>query len=82
MGLPAVVTDIYGFIDAVEENVTAIKVPVRDVDQLAAAMLRLCNDEDLRKKMGAAASARVREKYSAASVTQAWLDFFQPLSKA
>lgn len=81
VGLPAIVTDIYGFGDAVEADITAVKVSPRNAEQLKMAMLRLVKEEDLRKRMGAAAIARVKEKYSAASVTQAWLEFYRPLAE-
>lgn len=78
--LPAVVTDIYGFGDAVVENETAFKVPARDAEQLAAAMQILASNTEMRQRMGIAARRRVAEIYSAPAVTQAWREFFRPLA--
>ncbi len=78
--LPAVVTDIYGFGDTVVENETALKVPARDAEQLAAAMQILADNAEMRQRMGSAARRRVTDIYSAPVVTQAWREFFYLLA--
>ena len=55
-GTPAVVTDIAGHRDAVEDGVTGILA--RDPDHLVDGLDRLVGDEALRRKMSLAAAER------------------------
>lgn len=81
-GVPAVVSDIYGLSDAVEENITALKTPVSDSAGLESALRQLVEDEVLRKRMAEAGLRRVREKFTASAITAAWLDVFYVLAAA
>ena len=56
MGLPAVVSDVPGQIDAIIPNETGLSCTVKDVATLEAAMEQLLKDADLREKMGKAAA--------------------------
>ncbi len=75
-GLPAIGSRIYGLTDAIEEGVTGLLVPAREVAALAEAMLRLATDSELRRGMGEAACARARRDFSQERLTQAVLDYF------
>ncbi|MDX3236796.1 glycosyltransferase family 4 protein [Streptomyces sp. ME03-5709C] len=56
VGLPVVSTDCpLGPGEIISHGVDGLLVPPRDVDGLAMAMLRLINDDELRKRMGRAA---------------------------
>ncbi|WP_431968475.1 glycosyltransferase family 4 protein [Actinacidiphila sp. bgisy160] len=56
VGLPVVSTDCpLGPGEIISDGVDGLLVPPRDVDALAASMLRLINDDELRKRMGRAA---------------------------
>jgi glycosyltransferase involved in cell wall biosynthesis len=60
-GLPVVVSDgTPGPLELVEDGVTGLVVPVDDAAALASALARLARDADLRRRLGGAASARVR----------------------
>ncbi|MGB7888000.1 MAG: glycosyltransferase, partial [Xanthobacteraceae bacterium] len=59
--LPAVATAVGGNIDAVADNETGLLVPVRDPRALAAAILRLAQNPDLRRSFGDAARRRVEQ---------------------
>jgi len=54
-GLPIVTTDVPGCREVVTDGVDGLLVPVRDVVALSDAIERLCRDEDLRGRLGAAA---------------------------
>jgi glycosyltransferase involved in cell wall biosynthesis len=59
-GVAPVVTDCGGSPEVVVDGVSGIVVPVRDVAALAAAVERLHDDPELRRRMGAAARERIR----------------------
>ncbi len=71
-GLPVVVSDSApGPLELVEDEVTGLVVPVNDPAKLAAALLRLGNDDALRQRLGAAARERVTE-YDLPRALAAW----------
>jgi glycosyltransferase involved in cell wall biosynthesis len=74
MELPVVGTLATGVVDAVEDGVTGLLVPVRDAQLLAAAIGRLLNDAPLRQQMGAAGRLRISEKYSSLHVNRLWME--------
>jgi glycosyltransferase involved in cell wall biosynthesis len=62
-GLPVVTTDIRGCREAVVNNVTGFICPARDSSQLTERVLRLLDDPELRREMGARGRARAVELY-------------------
>jgi glycosyltransferase involved in cell wall biosynthesis len=61
-GLPVIVSDgPPGPLELVEDGVTGLVFPVNQPTALAQALMRLANDEQLRKRLGAAAKSRVAE---------------------
>jgi glycosyltransferase involved in cell wall biosynthesis len=67
-GLPVVATDVGDVGRAVADGETGFVVPAREPERLADALEKLLTDPDLRRRMGAAGRARVRERFSS-SVT-------------
>ncbi|MDN5874032.1 MAG: glycosyltransferase family 4 protein [Sinobacteraceae bacterium] len=63
-GRPVVATAMGGMPEAFEPGRHGLLVPPDDVDALAAAMLRLASDADLRRRWGSAASGYIRERAS------------------
>ncbi len=63
-GRPVVVTAVGGLLDAVEDERTGLVVPPRDVPALRAAVVRLLDDAELRERLGQAARADARERFS------------------
>jgi len=57
-GLAPVVTSVGGMRDVLRQGVDGLCVPPNDPGALAAALFRVCEDQDLRTKLGAAARAR------------------------
>jgi phosphatidylinositol alpha-1,6-mannosyltransferase len=57
-GVPSVVSGGSGLEEAVDASRTGLLVPEEDVDALAAGIIRLLGDEDLRRAMGEAARQR------------------------
>jgi glycosyltransferase involved in cell wall biosynthesis len=59
-GVPIVATTVGGVPDAVEDGRSALLVPPDDVAALTSALRRLCSDEALRHRLGAAAQVEGR----------------------
>lgn len=70
-GRPVVGTRVGGLVDAIEDGVTGVLVPPREPPALRAALLRLLGDPELRRRMGEAARARARERFSVEASTRA-----------
>jgi len=60
-GIPAIVSDVGGPKDLVEDGVDGFVTKGLDLDALTHAIATLCKEADLRKRMGEASRARVAE---------------------
>jgi glycosyltransferase involved in cell wall biosynthesis len=69
-GRPVVATASGGLRDAVEGGVTGLVVPVRDPAALRAAIARLLDDADLRRRLGGAAREAARSRFSWKAATE------------
>jgi glycosyltransferase involved in cell wall biosynthesis len=78
-GLPVVTTPVGAIPEVVEHEANGLLVPPRDADALGEAMERLLTDADLAAKLGLAARRTVSERYSAAGVTQRYVELFGSL---
>jgi len=63
-GLPTVGTDVTGVSEIVVDGETGFLVPSDDHEALADRIVQLLQDEDLRKRMGAAGRKRVEQHFS------------------
>ncbi|GLB68564.1 hypothetical protein AHIS1636_30060 [Arthrobacter mangrovi] len=71
-GCPPVAYDIrYGPSDVIEDGLNGFLVPARDVAAAADRVIRLCDDDDLARRLGAVAWER-SERFSDAAVLQQW----------
>ncbi len=68
--VPVIATNAGGLPEVVVDGETGFLCDVGDVEGMAAAALRLLQDEDLRKTMGAAARRRAVEVFSQDAVVQ------------
>ena len=62
-GLPVLSTILVGIPEMVQDGVTGILVPERDVDAARRALERLLESAELRRELGVAGRARVREVF-------------------
>jgi glycosyltransferase involved in cell wall biosynthesis len=78
-GLPTVVTRVGGNSEAVTDQETGLVVPPRDPDALGNAIRRLAQDPGLRRRLGAAAQQRVRQKFSIESCVESHNRLYEEL---
>lgn len=75
-GRPAVAADVPGCREAVEHGITGLLVPARDPDALAGALAALGTDPGRRRRMGAAARARVETRFGLPAVSTALMALY------
>ena len=76
-GRPVVASAVGGLLDAVEDGVTGLLVPPRDVTALRAALVRLLDDRGLRGRLGESARARALERFSWEAATEATVSAYR-----
>ena len=76
-GLSVVSTRVSGIPELVESGRDGILVEPGNPEMLADALDRLLSDEDLRKRLGLAASTKVTEKFSVERSVTELLELFQ-----
>ncbi|WP_374983190.1 glycosyltransferase family 4 protein [Streptomyces fradiae] len=78
-GVPMVSTDCdYGPREIIEDGEDGLLVPVGDADAVAAALLRLIEDEGLRRRMGEAARRNAR-RFDPPVIAKRYADLFAEL---
>jgi glycosyltransferase involved in cell wall biosynthesis len=73
-GVPVVATDAGGISEQIVDGVSGRVVPREDERALAEALVDLCADEAVRRRLGAAGRARIRERFSLRSMAEAYVD--------
>lgn len=79
MGVPSIVADTTGCVDAVVHRQTGIVVPVRDSKTLAEAMVLYSRDAEVREKHGRGARKRVCSQFSQDSVQSLLVEEYERL---
>jgi glycosyltransferase involved in cell wall biosynthesis len=64
LGRPLVATSVGGLVEVVRDGETGILVPPGDPDSMAAAILRLLDDRELARRMGAAGRDFITQTYT------------------
>ena len=80
--MPAVTSRIYGLIDAVEDGKSGILFPVRSVDSMMQAVLKLVDDGPLCREFGERALNRAVQEFPQQRLTDALIAFYGRLLKA
>ena len=81
-GKPVVATSAGGIPEVVEDGVTGFLVAPRDPQAMADAIVRLLEDEQLRKRMGDAGRSRAYQKFSAERMVHETLRAYQRVASA
>ena len=76
-GRPVVTTGVGGLADAIEDGITGLVVPPRDVTALREALERLVADADLRARLGSAAREKARAAYAWPAATAATIAAYE-----
>lgn len=76
VGLPVIATDVGGASEQVVDQLNGLLVPARDAEALARAILRVCQDGELRKRFGQASRARAIELFTVERMTLDYLRLF------
>jgi glycosyltransferase involved in cell wall biosynthesis len=80
MGLPCIVTDVRGCREAAEDGFNGLLVPPRQVEPLAAAILRLHDDAELLSRMATNARVRAEAKFDERRVVEQILNVYHRLA--
>lgn len=75
-GIPTLAYEIDGVVDAVENGMTGVLVPARDVEALTRQMESMAGDPRYVRSLGLSARQRVVETFTATAVGSAWMDFY------
>jgi glycosyltransferase involved in cell wall biosynthesis len=76
-GRPVVAGAVGGLLDLVVDGETGLLVPPRDVGALRTALERLLGDAELRRRLGAAARERIKERFAWPAVTDATIAAYE-----
>jgi sugar transferase (PEP-CTERM/EpsH1 system associated) len=79
VGLPVLATAVGGTPEVVVDGATGILVPSADSAALAAGMVRLCRDRDLRQEMGRRGYERVAERFDTRKMVAAYETLYEEL---
>ena len=82
MGRPLIATDVPGCREIARDGVNALLVPPDDAGALAAALERLADDAELRRRFGAASRALVESELAADAVGAATVACYRSLLRA
>ena len=74
--LPAVVTDVGGNGEVVDDAMTGFLVPARQPDVMAERLVRLLRDAGLRERLGKAARERFEARFTVERMTGAYRDLY------
>jgi glycosyltransferase involved in cell wall biosynthesis len=74
---PVIASNVGGLPEMVDDGVTGLLVPPRDEKQLAAAIVKLLKDKELRFRMGAAGERKLEHECGAAVVAHRTLEVYR-----
>ncbi len=77
VGVPVVATDVKGTREVVVDGQSGFLVPLHDAAALAERLERLLGSAELRREIGARASAWVREHFDEAEITKRLADIYR-----
>jgi len=82
MGKPLVATDVPGCGEVVLDGVNGLRVPPRDPEALAEAIIALLADPVLRESLGKASRTLAEERFATEKIVQRWLFIYKRVLEA
>lgn len=82
LGVPVVATDVGGVSTCVQDGETGFLRAPADEAGLAAAIVQLLSDRDLRTRMGSAARARMEREFAIEHIARSYVDFYEEVRRA
>ena len=79
MGLPSIVTDINGSREIINNGENGIIIPQKNVDELYEAMLKMLEDDDMRKNMATNARPMIESRFEQSFVRKCLFDFYDEI---
>ena len=76
IGLPSIVSNIYGLSDAIVQNKTGLTHEPKDVEEITRLMIALFNDRKLVAELGEAAKKRATSEFDSKILVKHWKDFY------
>ncbi len=80
-GLPCVATRIDGNLDAIEDSVNGLLVPLEDPEALAKAMQTLLQNKEMARRFGSAARLTAESRFASDRILAQYLETYQRLLK-
>ncbi len=81
-GLPVVASSVGGLAEAIEHERSGLLVPPRDPAALAAAIVRILNDEPLRRRLAHDGREFARQRFAVELVARRYEDLYEKLYRA
>lgn len=79
--VPVVATSVGGVVELIDDGVEGILVPKGDAPAMAAGIVRLAADPDLRRRMGAAGRARIGRQFAVSAMVESTQRTYQRLAR-
>lgn len=77
--LPIICSDTYGLAETIIDMETGLRHEVRNVESLYKQLLKLSQNDDLRKKMGNSGRDYVLANFSSDNISTHWLNFYNSI---
>ena len=81
VGVPIISTTVGGIPDAVQNDINGYLINPGDVEKLYRKLLVLCQDEELRKRMGKESQKIVRDKFNIRKIVHDLLEQYEMIMK-
>lgn len=75
-GKPLIASGVDGLLEVVEDGISGLLVPPRDVDALADAMIRVITSPELAASLAAGGQKRVTERFTMEKMVEGWIDCY------
>ncbi len=76
VGIPAIVSRIYGLVDTVIEGKTGLLHEPHDINMIKGCMEQMMINKTMRLKFGEQARVRAVKEFDSKIITQAWINFY------